>query len=164
MGNPSLKAALQGCSEKALLALVIHLLSRSGFREVQILNHRSATPLDHSGSYVICVSTLNHNPETEVIKVVPGRITAQHLDELAIAIIRLGAHSGIVMSAHNLNQKAKAILDRYRAIRLSVIEGSLLTSYCEILGLGLRNESEVDYEYFGELETIAERLLSHLPS
>lgn len=165
MNNAPLKAALQGCSDRALIVLSMTMLTRSGFHDVQILDHRYRAQRLRDGEIaLICTSTLNRVPVTVVVKVANRSVKRRHLDELSITIIRTGAESGMIVSPFHVTPKAQAILDRYRTIRASVVDGELLTTYCEALGIGLRGEGAVDYAFFGELEAVAERWLKHLSS
>ncbi len=163
MNDVQLKGALQNCSLHALLMVVSKVLTRSGYGDVEMLDRRLSKDKSRYGGYeLVCEGTLGTRPHRVIVKVVRDSARIRHLDELAGAVVRTGADSGLLVTPFHITRKAQSLIDRYGPIRTSVIDGTALASWVATHGIGVRGRQDVDYAFFGELEEVSHRVISFI--
>lgn len=165
MTNSPLTGALQNTSLHALLMIVSKGLSRAGFGDVSIQDRRQPRQKSrHGGHEIQCLTSVGSLPSKVVVKVIRDSVRVRMLDELAGTVLRTGADLGLIISPFHLTRKAKAHLDSYRSARISALDGVALSELLAKHGIGVRGTGSVDYEFFGGIEEIAEKLQAFLSS
>lgn len=165
MTNTPLIGALQNTSLHALLMIVSKGLARAGFGDVSIQDRRQPRQKSrHGGHEIQCLTSVGSLPSKVVVKVIRDSVRVRMLDELAGTVLRTGADLGLIISPFQLTRKAKAHLSSYGVARISALDGGALSDLLVRTGIGVRGSGSVDYEFFGGIEEVAEKLEAFLSS
>lgn len=163
MNETPLVQALQRCSLHSLLMITSKALTRAGFGDVQILDRRkSGQKSRHGGHELQCETTLGLLPVTVIVKVIQDKVRVRMMDELAGAVDRTGSDLGVIVTPFGVTAKASRQRDCYRRSRIEVLDGPSLAELLLKHRIGVRARGEVDYEFFGSIEDVSERLLSFI--
>lgn len=159
MTNQALLHMLQRSSLHTLLLLTSKVLSRSGFGEVQILDRRETRQKSRFGGHeLMCESSFGSLPLKVIVKVINDGVRVRMLDELAGAVIRTKADLGIIVSPRHVTATARKLQPHYLSARVNIIDGNDLAERLMKLGIGVRPKGDVDYQFFGALEEVSERV------
>jgi restriction endonuclease Mrr len=163
MPQTPLVSVLQNMSLHSLLMIVSKLLTRSGFGDVQILDRRTTRQKSRFGGHEIqCQTSIGSVPAKVVVKVIPDSVRLRMLDELAGTTMRTRADLGILVSTHELSNELSAKLPLYERARIMVVDGTKLANELKRLGIGIRSDRTIDYDFFFGLEEVSHRLLAFL--
>lgn len=159
MTNQALLHMLQRSSLHTLLLLTSKVLSRSGFGEVQILDRRETRQKSRFGGHeLMCESSFGSLPLKVIVKVINDGVRVRMLDELAGAVMRTRADLGIIVSPRHVTATARKLQPHYLSARVNIIDGNDLAERLMKLGIGVRLKGDVDYQFFGALEEVSERV------
>lgn len=163
MPDIQLQYALRDSSLHALLLSVSKALSRSGYGDVQFLDRRLPRQKSRFGGHeLVCETVIGPRSMRVIVKVLRDSVRIRHLDELAGAVTRMGADSGLIISPFGVTKTAARLLDSYGPIRVGVIDGESLAKWLRELGIGVRRDGSVDWAYFGNIEEMSNRVLSFI--
>ncbi|MBS1708019.1 MAG: restriction endonuclease [Armatimonadetes bacterium] len=154
-----LQLELQDRSLHALLLAVQKALSRSGYGDVQFLGRRRPRQKSRFGGHdLVCETVMGPNLHRTVVKVLRDSVRTRHLDELAGAVIRTGADSGIVVSPFPQTKEVARHLGSGRAARVHVVAGADMAEWFAGFGVGTTKDGRLDRQYFLDLEVAAEQV------
>jgi len=163
MNDQELAGVLKRCSLHSLLIVTSQALSRAGFGDVQLLDRRQSKQKSRFGGHeLLCEGTIGGMPFRVIVKVIQDSVRLRMLDELAGSVRRTNADMGLIVSPHGLTANAAKHLSSYTPMRLEAIAGRTFSELLSRYHIGVRSRGEVDYAFFGELESASLRLISFL--
>jgi hypothetical protein len=153
MTELAMRTMLRASSLHTLIVLTSKMLARSGFGDVEILDRRHVKQKSRFGGHeLLCESTVGALPLKVIVKVINDDVRLRMLDEMAGAVMRMGADLGIIVSPRSLTAAAKKYRNGHSSSRVVVIDGTEFVARLLQLGIAVRCNGEPDYAFFAGLE------------